>query len=186
VGEAEEGEAIVYGERGHFDPKNRDIALAYTRRDDHMTITQLTGLLGLIFGIVGTVLGVFNYLRDRAVVRVSRQWDMTMASGPRSSNEKMGLIRVANIGRRPIFVSHVALRLPKGFSKTHLVVSGGIAGVRLGESDPVQAYPVTQEGLEEYASVWPKIVAQVTDASGREWFSKPNRNQKMPSRARTA
>ena len=38
-----------------------------------MTIKKVTGLLGLIFGLVGMVLGVLNYLRDRASVQVSLQ-----------------------------------------------------------------------------------------------------------------
>jgi hypothetical protein len=95
-----------------------------------MTITQLMSLLGLIFGVVGTVLGVLNYLRDRADVRVTLQWDMAVTPGGKYDHRKQwGIIRVANVGRRPIFVSHVAIRVPKGFEHSHLVVSviGGVS-----------------------------------------------------------
>jgi hypothetical protein len=97
--------------------------------DMTLAITQLTGLLGLIFGIVGTVMGVLNYLRDRANVQVTLQWDMAITPGSKyDPNERWGLVRVANVGCRPIFVSHVAIRLPKGFEHTHLVVMEGMAG----------------------------------------------------------
>ncbi len=150
-----------------------------------MTITQLTGLLGLIFGIVGTVLGVLNYLRERANVQVTLQWDLAVTPGGKyDPNKRWGLIRVANVGRRPIFVSHVAIRLPKAFEHSHILVNEGIAGVKLGEGDPVQAFVVSQDGLERYASCWTKLVAQVTDASGQEWTSKPAPRDQVPSWAK--
>jgi hypothetical protein len=150
-----------------------------------MTISQLTGLLGLIFGIVGTVLGVLNYLRDRATVQVTLQWDMAVTPGSEyDSNKRWGLVRIANVGRRPIFVSHVAIRLPKGFEHTHLIVMEGVAGKKLGEGDPVEAFIVSQDGLEKYSSCWRKLVAQVTDASGQEWRSKPPPKDQVPSWAK--
>ena len=97
-----------------------------------MTITQLTGLLGLIFGLVGTILGILNYLRDRADVTVTLQWDMAVTPGGEyDARQKWGIIRVANVGRRSIFISHVAIRVPKGFAHSHLVASEGISGVKL-------------------------------------------------------
>lgn len=150
-----------------------------------MTITQVTGLLGLIFGIVGTILGILNYLRDRACVQVSLKWDMTVTDNPLYDPKKYwAVVRIGNVGRRPIFVSHVALRLPKGLKKTHLLLNDGIAGARLAEGDPTKIYILSQEGLEEYAPHWRKIVAQVTDVSGREWTSKRLQETEIPSWAR--
>ncbi len=150
-----------------------------------MTATEAASLLGLTFGVVGTVLGVLNYLRDRAKVVVTLQWDMSVTPGDRyDANKRWGIIRVANVGRRPIFVSHVAIRVPKGFSHSHLVVNEGIGGVKLTEGDPIQTFVVSQDGLNVYASRWAELVAQVTDASGREWKSKPVAKDSVPSWAK--
>jgi hypothetical protein len=149
-------------------------------------MTQITSLLGLVFGVTGTVLGVLNYLRDRAQVRVTLHWDMSVTPGSKyDSKKKWGIVRVANVGRRPIFVSHVAIRLPKGFNVTHLLLSEGVEGVKLGEGDPEKGFVVSQEGLEQYAACWWKLVAHVSDASGQEWTSKPLPREAMPSWARS-
>jgi hypothetical protein len=94
-----------------------------------------------------------------------------------------GIVRIDNVGRRPIFVSHVALRLPKKLKKT-LLLNDGIAGIRLAEGDATKAYILSQEGLEEYAPHWRKIVARVSDVSGREWTSKKLQKTDVPSWAK--
>ena len=153
--------------------------------ESRITITQVTGLLGLVFGIVGTILGILNYLRDRARVQVSLKWDMSVTDNPLYDSKKLwGCVWVGNTGRRPIFVSHVALRLPKGFKNSHLVLYDGIAGVRLAEGDPVKQYILNQDGQEEFGLHWREVVAQVSDASGRVWKSKKLRETKVPSWAR--
>ncbi len=43
-----------------------------------MTISELTGLLGLIFGLIGTSIGVFNFWRDKGKLVVRLQWDMAV------------------------------------------------------------------------------------------------------------
>lgn len=156
-----------------------------------MTITDVTALLGLVAGVTGTVLGVLNFLRDRAAVEVSLQWDMSVTPGTEYDvNKKWGVITVANIGRRPIFVSHVAIRLPKkaaikgGYS--HLVIPSSITGKTLTEGSPAERYVLTQDGLEEYAAHWRGLVAQVSDTRGREWKSKKLRRDQRPSWAKPA
>ena len=139
-----------------------------------MSITELVAVLGLVSGVTGTILGVMNFLRDRARVEVSLQWDMKSFGDPQyDENEFWGVIRATNIGRRPIHISHVALRLPKGLDGSHLLVRSGIAGKTLSEAAPSEIHLVTQHGMEKYADVWGKIVAQVSDSTGRVWTSKP-------------
>lgn len=143
-----------------------------------MTVTELIAVLGLVSGVTGTVLGVMNFLRDRARVEVALQWDMKSYGDPRYAEDKYwGIVTVTNIGRRPIYVSHVALRLPKGFDGSHLLINEGIRGKTLTEGSPAEMYVVTQDNMEQYASVWNKIVAQVSDSSGRVWKSKPVRTK---------
>ncbi len=151
-----------------------------------MTATDLAAIFGLISGVTGTVLGVLNFLRDRAAVEVSLQWDMSVSPGTEyDPNKKWGVITVANTGRRPIFVSHVAIRLPKkaaikgGYS--HLVIPSSIVGKTLTEGAPAERYVVTQDGLEAYAAHWRGLIAQVSDTRGREWRSKKLRRSKIPS-----
>ena len=139
-----------------------------------MNATETIAVLGLISGVTGTVLGVLNFLRDRAKVDVSLHWDMKSFGSPEYDETKnWGIVRVTNIGRRPIHVSHVALCLPKGSDASHLLVKSGIAGKTLTEASPTEIYVVSQDDLQKYASMWDKIVAQVSDSSGREWKSKP-------------
>ncbi len=90
-------------------------------------MTQLNDIattIGLVTGISGFTLAILNYCRDNPKVRVELQWGMKELG----VDEYIGVIRVSNIGRRPIFVSHIALRLPKGFGETSLILKEGIAG----------------------------------------------------------
>lgn len=140
-----------------------------------MTITELTAVLGLVFGLVGTTIGVSNYLRDKAKVIVSLQWDMAMTG--EDENKKFGCITATNIGRRAIFISHVALRLPKGGEVSHFLIQGGLKGQKLSEGDPPAVFPVEQAGLEEFAREWQYVVAQVSDSTGKVWCSKKVKEQ---------
>lgn len=147
-----------------------------------MTLSEAVSVVGLVFGVSGFVLGVLNYLRDRHKVVVSLQWDLGVTEGSGYDHtKKWGLIRVTNVGRRPTYVSHVALKLPKGYDHTHLVIMGGIVGKKLTEGDPSEAYVVEQAGMEQYAKDWKKIVAQVNDSTGKTWHSKKPKANEIPS-----
>jgi hypothetical protein len=135
-----------------------------------MSIAEITGLLGLIFGLIGTTIGVFNYLRDRGRLVVLLQWDMAMKG--EDAAKRLGCITVTNTGRRAIFMSHVALRLPKGEEISHFLIQGGLKGQKLSEGDPPAVFPVDQDDLETYAGKWQEILAQVSDSTGKEWLSK--------------
>lgn len=136
----------------------------------NMTIAELTGLLGLIFGLIGTSIGVFNFWRDKGRLVVRLQWDMAITG--ESEEKRVGCITVTNSGRRAIFMSHVALLLPKGGEYSQFLIRDGLKGQKLSEGDPPAVFPVDQEGLEQYANDWRNIRAQVSDSTGKEWFSK--------------
>ncbi len=135
-----------------------------------MTLSEFTALLGLIFGLIGTAIGVFNYLRDRGKLVVRLQWDMAISGEP--DDKRVGCITVTNTGRRAIFMSHVALRLPKGGELSHFLIRAGLNGQKLSEGDPPAVFPVDQEGMEVYAHEWQEVLAQVSDSTGKEWLSK--------------
>jgi hypothetical protein len=149
-----------------------------------MTVTDVVAVLGLVSGITGTVLGILAYLRDRARVEVSLQWDMDIIGDPRYDPAKpWGSVTVTNVGRRTVHVSHVALRLPdRRFGISHLLITGGIAGKTLPEGAPAEVHVVTQDGMEKFASVWHLIRAQVSDSTGRVW--KSNYVREKPSWAK--
>ena len=94
------------------------------------------------------------------------------------------LVTVTNIGRRPTHISHVALKLPKGYDHSHLVQMGSITGKRLTEGDPSEIFVVNQDDMKQYAKDWKKIVAQVSDSTGKVWYSKKLRANQIPSWAK--
>jgi hypothetical protein len=110
---------------------------------------------------------------------------MSITPGTEYDPDKLwGIIKISNVGRRAIFVSHVALRLPKGMSHSYLVIADGIAGVKLGEGDPVRTHIVSQDEMPAYKMKWRSIVAQVTDSSGKVWKSQPLPKKPIPSWAK--
>lgn len=152
---------------------------------DTTTLNNIATVIGVTLGFCGFVLGLLNHYRDRAKVKVFLQWDMSIAGGFSKDAKKLwGLIRITNTGRRPIYVSHVALRVPKGYSVTHLAVRAGIRGGKLSEGDEPLLYEVSQEDMEQYAADWREIRAQVSDTTGKEWVSKKLRKVRKPSWAK--
>lgn len=146
-----------------------------------MSLTETVSFVGLLLGTVGTVLGVMNFLRDRGKLVVQLQWDMAITGEP--DDKRVGCITVTNTGRRAIFMSHVALRLPKGEQISHFLIQGGLKGQKIAEGDPPAVFPVDQGDLETYAGKWQEILAQVSDSTGKEWLSK--KAQAIPSWAKT-
>lgn len=135
-----------------------------------MSISEAVSLAGLLLGTVGTVLGVLNFFRDRGKLVVRLQWDMAVTGEP--EEKRVGCITVTNTGRRAIFLSHVALRLPKGGEYSHFLIRDGLKGQKLSEGDQPAVFAVDQEGLKLYANEWPNVRAQVSDSTGKEWLSK--------------
>jgi hypothetical protein len=147
-----------------------------------VTFTEFISAIGLCFGLAGFILGVLNYLRDRHRISITLQWDLSITPGSGYDHtEKWGVVRVTNVGRRPSFISHVALKLPKGYDHSHLVIMGGISGKKLSEGDPTEVFMVTQEGMEKYAKDWKRLIAQVNDAAGKTWYSKRLKANQRPS-----
>jgi len=144
-----------------------------------MTIISMTAaILGMILGTAGFSISMMNYLRDRPKIRLTLNWDMTETQ----TRQMFGLVKVTNTGRRPVFISVVALELPKGFKHSHLIVSSSIAGTKLSEGDKPNAHIVNYNELAQYSGEWRKIRAYAEDSTGKKYFSEfPSKTAKSPS-----
>jgi hypothetical protein len=83
-----------------------------------------------------------------------------------------GLITVTNSGRRPVYISHVCLKLPRHYEKDTLLLVNSVEGRKLSEGDPSARFIVPHRGLDTYSKDWQKIRAQVSDSTGRVYFSR--------------
>jgi hypothetical protein len=147
-----------------------------------VTLAEVTALAGALLGSFGSVLGVLNHLRDRAEVTVTLQWDMAVVGNPvYDASKKWGLVKVANVGRRPVYVSHASLRLPAGSKHQVLLLRDAIGGEKLAEGDPPKAYVVDQTDLGSYTKEWKKVYAEISDSTGKSWRSKHQKWQTEPS-----
>ncbi len=152
---------------------------------DVSTLNDIATVVGVTLGFCGFVLGLLNHYRDRAKVKVTLLWDMNVTENPTYDSRKMWcIIQIANIGRRPIYVSHAALKVPKGYTAEYEAIMEGIPGKKLSEGDKPLQYTVSQEGLEQYAADWREIRAQVSDTTGKEWISEKLPRTRKPSWAK--
>ena len=107
-----------------------------------ISITQITAVTGAFTGIAALVLSLTNYLRDSPKIKVTLLWDMTVTDNPQYDRNKLwGLVTVANVGRRPIYVRIANLKLPKGYKNTHLVLSSIIRRCRKTKSTERKSWP---------------------------------------------
>ncbi len=98
------------------------------------------------------------------------------------TRQMYGLAKVTNVGRRPVFISVVALELPKGFKHSHLILNTSIAGTKLSEGDKPIAHMINYTDLAQYSEQWQKIRAYAEDSTGKRYFSEPpQKNSKKPS-----
>ena|ERR1035441_3757825 len=83
----------------------------------------------------------------------------------------LGLIRVTNVGRRPVHLSIVALALPPKYKHGHLVMTESIQGKSLEEGAKPAGFIVNYDGLAEYKEDWDKIRAVAEDSTGTKYYS---------------
>src|SRR5215216_3601206 len=95
--------------------------------------------------------------------------------------KEVGVVTVANVGRRPIYVSHVALILPSYFSWNYMVLPEGISGMRLAEGDAPRRFLIEHDEIakklaeereiQKCPHVWKKVRAEVSDSAGKQYYS---------------
>jgi hypothetical protein len=140
-------------------------------------LSTAASILGMLLGTAGFVMSILTYLRDRARVKITLQWKMQNLQ----TSETKGLVRITNTGRRPVFISVVALTLPNGFEHTHLVLDESIGGKKLGESEKPLGILVPYDGLAQYSKSWRKMRAYAEDSTGKRYYSAfPERDAKTP------
>lgn len=110
-----------------------------------VSMSDIAAVLGMIFGTAGLVLGVLNYARDRARVRVILQWDMRTAG---KDQRLQAVMTVANVGRRPVFITKAAIHLPKRYKPRYLIHRDSLIGKKLGEGDAEITYVWDQTGYD--------------------------------------
>jgi hypothetical protein len=130
-------------------------------------VSLVTGIVGAILGSAGLAVSILTYLRDRPRLSVKLQWDMSEVG----TEIRMGLVRVANVGRRPAHLAIVALELPKKYRTSHLILNQSIQGKRLDEGDKPEGFIVNYDQLSEYKADWNKIRAMAEDSAGKTYFS---------------
>ena len=89
--------------------------------------------------------------------------------------KKWGVIRVYNEGRRPVYVTHVLIALPKGYDEGHLLIKESMRGAKLDEGDRPELYMMAQEGMEKYAKDWKRLRAEVLCSNNKTYKAKATR-----------
>lgn len=139
-----------------------------------MDLTPLLAVVGAISGLAATGFSVANHLRETPRIRVQLQWNMATTAGTLLVDKGAGIITTTNIGRRPVFVTHVSLKLPDG--QKHLVfVDHFLRAKPLNEGDaPITTVvepALIESDLLPHARNWRLIRAVASDSTGKQWVS---------------
>jgi len=144
-------------------------------------LSAVAAMVGMVLGTAGLVMSLMNYLRDRPKVKVFLKWDMTLV---RDASKQMGIVRVTNVGRRPIYISVAALQVPKGFKYSHLILKESVPGKKVSEGDAPVTFSVNYDGLVQYSKHWRNVRGYVEDSAGRRYVSKKLPKTDVPSWAK--
>jgi hypothetical protein len=140
-----------------------------------LDLKDASSLIGAITGPLGLVVALLVYFRDRAKVLVTLSFDMQGFGGLAEVPDGYFVVNIHNIGRRPIYLSHAHLTVPRWARKrvgtTHFLLGSGLQGVTIAEGGAPHMVPTRQTGLAKFAEIWPYIRAAVVDAAGRTHYS---------------
>jgi hypothetical protein len=138
-----------------------------------MDLRDASSLIGVITGPLGLMVALLVSFRDRAKVRVTLLFDMVPEGAPQASN-RIGVIRIHNVGRRSVYLDLPHLIIPywarKRFNTAFLLPCSG-TGVTIAEGGAPHLISLPQADLTKYAEIWPYIRAAVVDAAGRTHYS---------------
>ena len=135
-------------------------------------VIVVIAILGAITGSAGLALGIANFLRDRSKVRVSLFGGRRVLNAPEYDPEKTYFaVLVANVGRRPIYLTNVSLWLP---GKPWAVLHDGLRNPdTFLEGGAPKHYLVEEVLFKDLTNRWAGIRAVVWDAAGKKYVSNP-------------
>ena len=136
-------------------------------------ITSTLAVVGAVTGPIGAVLGWITFWRDRPRLKVELIWDqLPFGNTGFAPGTSLAYVRIANIGRRPIYFSHVHIE-PQEVGGAHTLLTSGIKGQSLAEGSEPHVVPVKQQGLDDlFAANWWRVRAAVIDSSGQIYRSR--------------
>ncbi len=121
--------------------------------------------VGIIFSIG---LGTLNYKRDSIQINITLNLDMRPFGHAISYySDPCGMIKITNIGRRAVFISHVYLEIP---NQPVYLVNDSLKGKKLEEGDEPLTFPINKETLLEIGNEWDKIRA-VVEIGKKKYYS---------------
>lgn len=144
-------------------------------------VTTIVAICGAVFGFAALLLNLSSYLRDRSRLKVTLEWDQRISGDTNGDvkydpNGLYGIVRVTNIGRRPVFLAEVALVLP---SRQEPILGQTFRPPKLSEGDPPAIYMVDPTLTMGQEMNWKRIRAFAKDSTGREY--KSEKVNKQPS-----
>jgi hypothetical protein len=140
-----------------------------------MDLKDLSSLIGAVTGPIGLALALLVYFRDRAKVLVTLSFDMQGYGSLPEIPDGYFVVRIHNVGRRPIYLGNAHVTVPRwarsNVGVTHFLLSSGVQGVTIGEGGAPHVVATKQTGLAKFAEIWPYMRAAVVDAAGRTYYS---------------
>lgn len=130
-------------------------------------VSLITGILGSLLGAAALIITFLNYRRDQHKVKVTLKWDMMDVA----TRRMMGIVKVTNVGRRPVHLNIVGLEIGSHQKHSHLILNESIKGKRLDEGDKPEAFIVNYDQMAHYKEVWDKIRARAEDSNGKAYYS---------------
>ncbi|WP_433968071.1 hypothetical protein [Tunturiibacter gelidiferens] len=127
----------------------------------------ITGILGSLLGGAALVISILNYRRDKPQLKVTLKWDMQEIG----TRRMMGIVKVANVGRRPVHLSIVALQINADHKYRAMILNDSIKGKRLDEGDKPEGFTVNYDQMAEHKGHWDKIRAMAEDSTGKAYYS---------------
>jgi hypothetical protein len=133
---------------------------------------DLSGTLALIGGITGPLgfaIALLVFYRDRSRIVVSVAWDMVVLPAEPGKRGSFAYVTVANLGRRPAYVSHISAR-QSGSAKAILLTSV-VPGKILTEGSAPYSATIDEQVLKDNHVSWWLLRFSVSTASGELYFS---------------
>lgn len=136
-----------------------------------MDITLKIAIYGAVLSTLSAIVHIFNYRRDRANIKITVKGNMSVHPHDTFYGDKTYvLVTVANRGRRPVTITHCAIKVP---TKPYTEWLLGDSFLKPGEllEGKSQSYMLAEGQIKKYDLVDKDLVAYVIDATGRCYWA---------------